>query len=689
MACTSASSSISAGVPCLSTRPSCSTVTRSTTRSAMSRSCSIRMKPMCAGSAVRRPTSSRRSAGERPAAGSSNKISRGAPASAMPISSWRCSPWDSDATGVSAMCVRRTRSSKSRVAASDGWPERTRRNPKRPRATPRTARKRLSRTDSSRKSSEDWYVRRSPARMRSWGGIAVTSSPKNRTRPAVAGKSPVITLNNVVLPAPLAPMTARRSPAATDSDTPSTARSAPNVRVTPSSTRASPEAIGAPFLPLPAPFIRAATRASPSWAVRHVARSEPDLVELGLRHAEALIDARSHLDDLVVETAVGALGHLGHEGRPDGLAVLVERDLAGRGLELQVLERLAILRLTAGEIAVHGLEPVEGGLHVDVVHEGEEGWAREAVLEVCLVVGDELLPVRALVGVGDRAGRRRAQQRLAALALEVEHGLVHGDRSADHGLRTARLLVLRQEVDGVRAAEHDQQRVDVLWDLGDHGGVVLRAERHPRLGRHLAARLAVLRHETLHLRVRERVVLGDHHHLLVALVLERVVAEAHHPLGALGVEAEEVRRRVDERRRLRPGRAVDERDVGLRLGVVLDRDALRARERAHHDLNLVLLDQLARGVDGDVGLRVRRGLDDLDLLARHHAVALLHGQLGAPHAVLPARREGALQRREQPDLDRVLRLDAARRDGEGGDGDQPPRQCPSGSFHVVLHWMSE
>src|SRR5262249_23455510 len=76
---------------------------------------------------------------------------------------------------------------------------------------------------------------------RSCGGSAVTSSPKNRTRPRVAGKSPVTTLNRVVLPAPLAPITARRSPTATENETSSIACSAPNVRVTPSSWRASPD----------------------------------------------------------------------------------------------------------------------------------------------------------------------------------------------------------------------------------------------------------------------------------------------------------------------------------------------------------------------------------------------------------------------------------------------------------------
>jgi hypothetical protein len=43
-----------------------------------------------------------------------------------------------------------------------------------------------------------------------------------------------MTLNSVVLPAPLAPITALRSPAATENETSSTAFSAPKLRETPS-----------------------------------------------------------------------------------------------------------------------------------------------------------------------------------------------------------------------------------------------------------------------------------------------------------------------------------------------------------------------------------------------------------------------------------------------------------------------
>ena len=152
-----ASFSISSGVPVFSTRPLCITVTRSTTRSAISRSCSISTKLMCAGSEASSATSSRRSAGDRPAAGSSNRIRRGAPASAMPISSWRCWPCARSATRVVGD-VRQARALEQVVGGARSRHGRGRRarKLKRPLATPRTARKRLSRTVRSRNSSEDW-----------------------------------------------------------------------------------------------------------------------------------------------------------------------------------------------------------------------------------------------------------------------------------------------------------------------------------------------------------------------------------------------------------------------------------------------------------------------------------------------------------------------------------------------------
>src|SRR5512133_979259 len=66
------------------------------------------------------------------------------------------------------------------------------------------------------------------------------SSPKKRMVPEVGGKSPVTQLNSVVLPAPLEPSTARRSPGRTVSVMSVSAASAPNSRVTPRNSSAAP-----------------------------------------------------------------------------------------------------------------------------------------------------------------------------------------------------------------------------------------------------------------------------------------------------------------------------------------------------------------------------------------------------------------------------------------------------------------
>src|SRR4029453_3524253 len=58
--------------------------------------------------------------------------------------------------------------------------------------------------------------------------------------PDEGGKSPVTQLNSVVLPAPLEPSTARRSPGRTVMVTSVSAASAPNIRVTPRSSNAAP-----------------------------------------------------------------------------------------------------------------------------------------------------------------------------------------------------------------------------------------------------------------------------------------------------------------------------------------------------------------------------------------------------------------------------------------------------------------
>src|SRR5687768_7385844 len=90
-----------------------------------------------------------------------------------------------------------------------------------------TASRQFSPTVSVGKRFEIWNVRVSPSAARRCVGMRVTSRPNNSMRPSVTGSAPAIRLNSVVLPAPLGPMSARRSPGRTASSTPSTARSPP------------------------------------------------------------------------------------------------------------------------------------------------------------------------------------------------------------------------------------------------------------------------------------------------------------------------------------------------------------------------------------------------------------------------------------------------------------------------------
>src|SRR5215471_4102619 len=61
----------------------------------------------------------------------------------------------------------------------------------------------------------------------------VTSRPKSSMLPSVSGSSPEMTLNSVVLPAPLGPRMARRSPGLTSRSTSATARRPPKRWPTP------------------------------------------------------------------------------------------------------------------------------------------------------------------------------------------------------------------------------------------------------------------------------------------------------------------------------------------------------------------------------------------------------------------------------------------------------------------------
>src|SRR5262245_2875438 len=116
----------------------------------------------------------------------------------------------------------------------------------------------LSSTVRPPNSRDCWYVRAMPSFVRLLEGSVVTSRPRSSIRPDVAGKSPQITLNRVVLPAPFGPRIARRSPSATSRSTSRTAWRPPNRRPTPRKRRAGSacSAAGASVKPLLEDLVR-------------------------------------------------------------------------------------------------------------------------------------------------------------------------------------------------------------------------------------------------------------------------------------------------------------------------------------------------------------------------------------------------------------------------------------------------
>ena len=167
--------------------------------------------------------------------GSSSSSRRGFIASASAISTTRWSPWASSPTTRSALPDRSTvsissstrRASRARAArGSQGRPLTP--------AAVSTPMRTFSKTLSSGKTSVIWNVRTIPRRTRYTTERSRMLSPSNQISPALGGKKPVIRLKNVVLPAPLGPITARSSPSLMANETSRTACSLPKFRLTPS-----------------------------------------------------------------------------------------------------------------------------------------------------------------------------------------------------------------------------------------------------------------------------------------------------------------------------------------------------------------------------------------------------------------------------------------------------------------------
>ena len=180
-------------------------------------------------------------------------------------------------------------------------------------------------------------------------------------------------------------------------------------------------------------------------------------------------------------------------------------------------------------------------------------------------------------------------------------------------------------------------------------------ERDPLPVRDLSAGAAELEHQPEHLRVDEGIVLADGRDLAIALGLIGVFAEPDLPLRAVHVVAEEVWRRVDIGRLLRAGGGVDEGQLRMGLGKILDRDAFVAGERREQDLDLVLFDQLAHGANRGVGRRIRRGDDELEFLVADLLAEHVERSLVTANAVFTEHRVGAFQGRGDTNLDLLLR----------------------------------
>ena len=155
-----------------------------------------------------------------PPAGSSSRSSFG-PATSARASSTRLSvPNGRPATGRPASSARPTYSSASCACASV--------SPLRACAPTRT----LSSTVIVLNSSTFWNVRAIPRRTIPCTGVFRSVSPSKSTSPSFGVYSRVITLNAVVLPAPLGPISPTIWPSGTSSETPSRATIPPNRRVT-------------------------------------------------------------------------------------------------------------------------------------------------------------------------------------------------------------------------------------------------------------------------------------------------------------------------------------------------------------------------------------------------------------------------------------------------------------------------
>src|SRR5688500_15932057 len=226
--CTLGFSRMARASPSAMSCPRASTMMRSACANTTSIECSVNSTAM-ERSRTSRLTSEMswlRSCGAMPAVGSSMSSSRGRLASATASSTRFTSPYASSRAARSAACCMPTSvssvSASSRKRAAAG-----RRKRKICLACDSRAICTFSRTVSEPKMVAIWKVRPTPLRQMARGASPTIVSPPSRMSPASAASCPFTMLKQVDLPAPLGPIMARNSPAATAKLTLSTARTPP------------------------------------------------------------------------------------------------------------------------------------------------------------------------------------------------------------------------------------------------------------------------------------------------------------------------------------------------------------------------------------------------------------------------------------------------------------------------------
>ena len=278
-------------------------------------------------------------------------------------------------------------------------------------------------------------------------------------------------------------------------------------------------------------------------------------------------------------------------------------------------------------------------------------------------------------------GRERADR---LVAHRRQRRLVRG-RAATEQRQPAlepRFLVLLHELHGEPADEERQHGVGVALDLGEERREVVGVERRPDLLDDPPALFLEDVLEAADRLVAERVVHADRRDLPVLRVLDEPLREGVHRLARGPAGADDPLRGLALRDVIGGDDGIGRRDL-LAIDVGLERVADVREQPARQDVDLVLLDELARLVER--GRRVALAVldDELERPPRRDAADLVQVQLGAVHHVLADLREGAGERREHAEPDRaVLGLchDRRQQGGEPGaqheSGERPDLEAP-------------